>query len=96
MIERILCYLSFFILIFVITKTIMNMATKTLHRAEIIFPSMDTDLIKKLAQRFGWQIKLEETIDPALVKRIKEAEKAISKGDTTKVKDTSNIWESIL
>ena len=36
MIERILCYLSFFILIFVITKTIMNMATKTLHRAEII------------------------------------------------------------
>lgn len=72
------------------------MATKTLHRAEIIFPSMDTDLIKKLAQRFGWKIKLDETNDPALIKRIKDAEKAISKGETTKVKDTGNIWESIL
>lgn len=72
------------------------MATNTLHRAEIIFPSMDTDLIKRLAQRFGWVIKLEETIDPALVKRVKEAEDAISKGETTKIKDANNIWESIL
>ncbi|WP_455637438.1 hypothetical protein [Parabacteroides sp.] len=72
------------------------MATKTLHRAEILFPSMDIDLIKKLAQRFGWKIKLDETADPTLVKRIKDAEKAISKGETTPIKDVSNIWESIL
>lgn len=72
------------------------MATKTLHGAEIIFPSMDTDPIKKLAQRFGWKIKLGDTNDPALVKRVKDAENAINKGETTKVKDAGNIWESIL
>lgn len=72
------------------------METKALHRAEILFPSMDTNLIKEIAQRFGWKIKLEEAIDPGLVKRIKEAEKAISRGETTKVKDINNIWESIL
>lgn len=72
------------------------MATKTLHRAEIIFPSMDTDLIKELPQKFGWKIKLNGTIDPALVKQVKDAERAISKGETTKVKDAGNIWESIV
>lgn len=34
--------------------------------------------------------------NPALVKRIKEAEKAISEGKTTKIKDINKIWESIL
>lgn len=72
------------------------METGSLQKAEITFPSMDMDFIKKLAQRFGWKIKLDETADPALVKRIKDAEKAISKGETTPIKDVSNIWESIL
>lgn len=34
--------------------------------------------------------------NPALIERIREAEKAINKGDTTKIKDINNIWESIL
>lgn len=34
--------------------------------------------------------------NPALVKRIKETEKAISEGKTTKIKDINKIWESIL
>lgn len=54
-------------IIFVITKTIKDMATKRVHKP-----------------------------NPALVKRIKEAEKAISEGKTTKIKDINKIWESIL
>lgn len=34
--------------------------------------------------------------NPALVQKIREAEKAISEGRTTKIKDANNIWESIL
>lgn len=83
-------------IIFVITKTIKDMATKTLQRAEIIFPSIDTDIIKILAEKFGWKIKLDQSIDPALVKCIKEAEKEISDGKTTRINDINNIWESIL
>lgn len=32
----------------------------------------------------------------ALIERIREAEKAISEGATTRINDINNIWESIL
>lgn len=38
----------------------------------------------------------KSTNDLALIKRIKEAEKEISNGKTTKVKNINNIWESII
>lgn len=38
----------------------------------------------------------KSTNDLALIQRIKEAEKEISNGETTKVKDINNIWESII
>lgn len=33
---------------------------------------------------------------PALIKQIQEAEKAITEGEVTHIKDVNNIWESIL
>lgn len=36
------------------------------------------------------------SINPALVERIREAEKAIREGNTTRINDIHNIWESIL
>lgn len=38
----------------------------------------------------------KHTNDSKLIKRIKEAEKEISNGKTTEVKDINNIWDSIL
>lgn len=34
--------------------------------------------------------------NPALISKIREAEKAIREGKTTKINDIDNIWESIL
>ena len=34
--------------------------------------------------------------NPALINKIKEAERAIREGKTTKINDIDNIWESIL
>ncbi len=34
--------------------------------------------------------------NPALINKIKDAERAIREGKTTKINDISNIWESIL
>lgn len=34
--------------------------------------------------------------NPALINKIKDAERAIREGKTTKINDTDNIWESIL
>lgn len=43
------------------------METGVLQKAEIIFPSMDIGLLKKLAQKYGWSIKLEKNkIDQSL------------------------------
>ena len=34
--------------------------------------------------------------NPALINKIKDAERAIREGKTTKINDIDNIWESIL
>ena len=36
------------------------MDTRVLQRAEIIIPSVDISLLKKLAQKFGWSIQFKE------------------------------------
>lgn len=36
------------------------------------------------------------SVNPVLIQKIREAEKAIQEGKTTKIKDVDDIWESIL
>lgn len=43
------------------------MATKTLHRAEIIFPSMDTDLIKNWSRQINKKDRLIYKVDEGVV-----------------------------
>lgn len=50
-------------------------------KAYILMPITDTDRL---------------STNPALIERIREAEKAIAEGQTTLIKDVNNIWESIL
>lgn len=33
---------------------------------------------------------------PTLIKKVKEAEEAIKRGETTTIEDTNDIWKSIL
>ena len=37
--------------------------TKTLQKAEIILPSMDIGLLRKMAEKFGCTIKLEKPVN---------------------------------
>ena len=65
------------------------MATKTLQKAEITFPSMDINLLKKVAEKFGWTVKISKNkIDKSL-------EDAAS-GNTYTSKNIDDLMEHLL
>lgn len=78
-------------IIFVITKTIKDMATKTLQRAEIIFPSMDTEVLKSIANRLGWSIKLVEKKN-----RIDQSLEDAAAGRVYTAKDIDDLMNHLL
>ena len=79
------------------TATLPNMATST-----IAFPSVDFNLLKDLAKKYGWQILStsksdeckSESISPKLQAQIDEARAEFKRGETLHFDnaETMNDW----
>jgi hypothetical protein len=63
----------------------------------VIYPNTQDQLKALRALIKSWNISSEKYLyDLIFVKEIKEREKSIKEGNTIPIKDSNNIWESIL
>ena len=67
------------------------MDTRALQRAEIIIPSVDISLLKKLAQKFGWSIQFKEEKN-----KIDQSLEDAAKGRVYTSKDIDDLMDHLL
>ena len=67
------------------------MDARVLQRAEIIIPSVDISLLKKLAQKFGWSIQFKEEKN-----KIDQSLEDAAKGRVYTSKDIDDLMDHLL
>lgn len=57
-------------------------------------PEGEVEFLTRVLNKLG--VEVEESYDPAFVKKVKKARISATNGEYIAIKDTKNIWESIL